>query len=120
MGIEADFQAALFARLDGASLGVTGVYDIAPQDDDSGDDGSDGDDEDHPLAIREDLKRKRAKYKGQQVESDNADFTLHLVFDNRDQLLRFIEEFEIDPTKRFIDGVDFAATVLDLDLRAGG
>ncbi len=37
MGIEVDFQAALFARLDGATLGVTGVYDIAPQDDDSGD-----------------------------------------------------------------------------------
>ena len=37
MAIETDFQTALFERLNGASLGVTGVHDIAPQDGDSGD-----------------------------------------------------------------------------------
>lgn len=75
------------------------------------------DDGDNTQAIRDDLKRKRAKYKGQQSESDNADFTLHLVFDDRELLLRFIDEFGLDPAMRFIDGVDFTREVLDVDLR---
>jgi uncharacterized protein DUF3168 len=36
MGVEAALQTALFSRLNGASLGVAGVYDVAPQAADSG------------------------------------------------------------------------------------
>ncbi len=37
MSIEFDLQAAVFTALSGASLGVQGVYDIAPQNSDGGD-----------------------------------------------------------------------------------
>lgn len=84
-----------------------------------GEDGGEESDEPDPQTIRDDLKRKRAKYKGQQDDYDSADFTIHLVFDDRRQMMRFIDEFGLDPAKRFIDGVDFTRTVLDVDLRAG-
>lgn len=38
MGVEAAFQTAVFNRLDGAIAGVQGVYDVAPQVEDGGDD----------------------------------------------------------------------------------
>jgi len=81
-----------------------------------GDASSEGN-KDTTQAIRDDLKAKRKKYREQQVESDSADFTIHLVFDSRQQMLRFIEYCEIDPAKRFVDGVDFARVVLDFDVR---
>lgn len=37
MGVEAALQTALYARLSGASLGVAGVHDVAPQAGDGGD-----------------------------------------------------------------------------------
>jgi len=116
---ESDTIDMLVSMREAGESGGKGQPDLFDDGGNGGDGGDDSEPEDRTQDVREDLRRKRAKYKGQQSESDNADFTLHLVFDNRDQLLRFIEEFEIDPTKRFIDGVDFAATVLDFDLRAG-